>query len=281
MKTLLVTAALLWAHTTFAHEFWLMPERFAPAVRAPVEVALRVGEHFVGDPVGFGRPIAETLRTVSADGERLLTPLLPADLGQDRVALAFEKPGTQLIALDTRPFSVTLAPDTFNAYLREEGLDHVLAQRQAHAANTTDTADTAGVRERYRRHVKTLLRVGGRSDDTHRRVLGQTLEIVPVNNPLALAPGRALSMRVLFEGKPLGQALVKAWHQRGGQLTVLRTRTTADGQASLALPWRGVWMVSVVHMVPSTDRERFDWDSHWGNLTFETAGLPPARAGRP
>lgn len=275
MKTLFVTAALLWAHTAYAHEFWLMPERFAPAVRAPVEVALRVGEHFVGDPVGFGRPIAETLRTVSADGERLLTPLLPADLGQDRVALAFEKPGTQLIALDTRPFGVTLSPDTFNAYLREEGLDAVLAQRQAQAA------DTAAVRERYRRHVKTLLRVGGRSDDTHRRVLGQTLEIVPVNNPLALAPGQSLAMRVLFEGQPLGQALVKAWHLRGGQLTVLRTRTTTDGQASLALPWRGVWMVSVVHMVPSADRERFDWDSHWGNLTFETAGPPAARARRP
>ncbi len=276
MKPLLITAALLWAHTSFAHEFWMMPDRFSPAAREPVEVALRVGEHFVGDPVGFGRPIAEALRVFGADTEQLLTPLLPADLGQDRVALAFEKPGTQMIALDTQAFSVTLAPDTFNAYLREEGLDHVLAQRQARPA------DASPVRERYRRHVKTLLRVGGRSDDTHRRTIGQTLEIVPIGNPLALAPGQALSMQVLFEGRPLGQALLKAWHQRGGQLTVLRTRTDTRGQASLALPWRGVWMVSVVHMVPSTDPGRFDWDSHWGNLTFETA--PPARPrgpGRP
>ena len=48
------------------------------------------------------------------------------------------------------------------------------------------------------------------------------LEIVPLNNPLALRPGAPLSLRVLFEQKPLAAALVKAWHTQGGETITVR-----------------------------------------------------------
>jgi uncharacterized GH25 family protein len=76
-----------------------------------------------------------------------------------------------------------------------------------------------------------------------------------------------------YQGAPLAQALVKAWHLRDGQLTIARGRTDAQGQIQLRLPWTGVWMVSVVHMVPSSGTPGVDWDSHWGNLTFELSAV--------
>jgi len=261
-------SALLWmASAAQAHEFWMMPDRFSPPVRGEVEIALRVGENFVGDPVGFGRPMAESLRWFSRAGEVGLTSQLPDNLEQDNVALAFDRPGAHLIVLDTRPFTITLPPDTFNAYLREEGLERVMAQR------TAAGKDAQPGRERYRRHVKTLLSVGGQSDASHGVRAGQTLEILPLADPQRLRPGGALKLQVLFKGQPLQGALVKVWNQRGAQLSVLRTRTDAAGLSTTRLPWAGVWMASVVHMVPATDTPDWDWDSHWGNLTFE---MPPA-----
>jgi uncharacterized GH25 family protein len=138
--------------------------------------------------------------------------------------------------------------------------------------------DTQPGRERYRRHVKTLLSVGGQSDASCCARAGQTLEIVPLADPQRLQPGGALALQVLFKGQPLPGALVKVWNQRGAQVNVLRTRTDAAGRSTTILPWAGMWMASVVHMVSATDDQGWDWDwdSHWGNLSFE---LPAVAAG--
>ena len=108
MKTWISFAALWLATAAQAHEFWMQPDRFSLPVRGEVELALRVGENFTGDPVGFGRPMAESLRWFSQSGEVALTAQLPDNLNQDSVALAFERPGAQLVVLDTRPFTITL-----------------------------------------------------------------------------------------------------------------------------------------------------------------------------
>lgn len=246
-----------------AHEFWLMPDRFSPPEDAEVTLALRVGEQFVGEPVGFGRPVVERMRWFSQGGVVDLTERLPIHPEHDSVVLAFERPGRQLIALDTRAFHATLAPDAFNAYLREEGLEHVLAQRQA-----VGHINRPG-RERYRRHIKTLLAVGAGGGGGVSTPIGQTLEIVPLADPHALRPGDPLHLRVLFKDRPLKGALVKLWNHQGTQLQVLQSRTDGEGRTATALPVPGVWMASVVHMVPTSAEPDWDWDSHWGNMTFE------------
>lgn len=270
MNKWLLGSALWLASIAHAHEFWMAPDRFSPPAKAPVELSLWVGENFTGDPVGFGQPLVAALRWHNQHGNTDLTPRLPPNLEQSSVALSFERPGTQLIALDTQPFTIELPADKFTAYLREEGLERVIAQREA-----SGQANAPG-RERYRRHVKTLLRVGGKADATYGVRTGQTLEIVPLVHPQQLKRGSALTLEILFKGMPLQGALVKVWNHRGQQLNVLRTRTDAAGRSTTTLPWGGVWMVSVVHMVPSTDHQGSDWDSHWGNLTFElpTSGDP-------
>lgn len=273
--TAVFAIASLWAGATAAHEFWLLPDQFAPAPGARVQLSLSVGEQFVGDPVAFGQPVVSSLRLVNAQGSQDLTPALPPRADQRSIPLAFARPGAQLVVVDTHPFTVDLPGEKFNAYLRDEGLDAVLAQREA-----AGTADQPG-RERYRRHVKSLLQVGGRTDATWRTRTGQTLELRPLADPAATRPGAPLGLQVDYQGAPLAQALVKAWHLREGQLTIARGRTDAQGQIRLRLPWAGVWMVSVVHMVPSADTPGIDWDSHWANLTFALPGAPTAAPAPP
>lgn len=271
-KTLLLVVALCTtALSASAHEFWMRPDRFDPPVKAPVSLSLAVGENFVGDVAAFGTPLVAALRLHTRAGSQDLQALVPAGAVQGSVPMAFAQKGAHLLSLDTHPSTIELPADKFNAYLREEGLERVLAQREA-----SGQAAQPG-RERYRRHVKTLLRVGGTSDAAHGARTGQALELLPLADPQARPAAGGLPLQLLFNGAPLEGALVKAWHQGSGQLTVLRARSDTHGRVRYRLPWSGVWMVSVVHMVPVSGEAGVDWDSHWGNLTFELPATAIAR----
>lgn len=50
---------------------------------------------------------------------------------------------------------------------------------------------------------------------------------------------------------------------------MIRAHSTAQGMVRFTLPYDGAWMISAVHMIPATDSAEVDWDSFWGNLTFE------------
>lgn len=254
-----------------AHEFWFAPIASPQAVGDTVTLRLEVGEQFAGDPAGFSIPTTRTLRhyrTGQATSD--LRPFLPPGAPEAEVTLALDTPGIHLLAYDSTPQHITLEASKFHAYLHDEGLDFVKAQREQ-----SGTAQLPA-RERYRRHIKTLIAVGPTAqavkelDTTYALHAGQRLELTPMRNPLALAPGDALPIRVTFDNQPLGNALVKAWHKHNGQLVMIRATTSATGEVHFNMPYAGDWMVSVVHMTPAvgSDEEGVDWDSFWGNLSF-------------
>ncbi len=260
-----------------AHEFWFTPIASPRAVGDTVNLRLEVGEFFTGEAAGFSIGSTQTLRHYPArQPAQDLRPFLPADAPEAEVALALDTPGTHLLAYDSTPQHITLEADKFHAYLHDEGLDFVKTQREQ--------AGTAQLpaRERYRRHIKTLIAVGPAPqavqalDPTYALHAGQRLELTPVHNPLALSPGDALAVKILFDKQPLAGALVKAWHKHNGQLVMIRATTSAEGEVAFNLPYAGDWMVSVVHMIPAVDGEEegVDWDSFWGNLTFHLPRQP-------
>lgn len=260
-----------------AHEFWMVPVVAPLAVGETARIGLRVGEFFEGDALGFSAPQSVALRAHTAAGMQDLLPQLALRGPVNELLVRLAAPGTTMVTFDSQPNTLSLSADSFHAYLHDEGLDFIKARRVA-----TGNDKKPG-RERYRRFVKTLLQAQGPTpapaDATSGVVVGQQLEVVPLNNPLALQPGGQLGIQVLFEGKPLAGALLKAWHKGAGtdqgQTLIIRSTTQADGKATFSLPYAGAWMVSVVHMVPAVGIKDIDWDSLWGNLTF---AVPPAVA---
>lgn len=271
-----------------AHEFWIDPVVAPLTTGSTARLSLRVGEQFTGDLVGWSQSQTAGLRLVSTSGVQDISAQIPVAPVAD-LPIVLTAPGTHLVAFESQPHTISLSADTFHAYLHEEGLDFIKAQRVA-----AGQARQPG-RERYRRYVKTLLAVNGAEAQAnpadpadpadpasfanpatvHAQTLGQRLELVPINNPLHLLPGEALRVQVLFEGKPLPGALLKAWHkstgQASGQTTTIRAITNAEGITRVNLPIAGAWMVSLVHMVRVTGvtgAKGVDWDSMWGNLSF-------------
>ena len=280
---LAVCAGLLGARVAQAHEFWFEPVTASLAAGDTARLDLRVGEFFEGEQMGFSAPQTAGLRQYSASGSKDLRALLPPPSRGAVATLNLPLPaaGSYLFAFDSQPNQISLQADRFHAYLHDEGLDFIKTQREA-----AGTAETPG-RERYRRHVKTLLRVGdaasagattaAAADKTYATRTGQRLEIVPSNDPLAMKPGDALGLQVLFDDKPLAGALLKAWNRQGGQTLIIRAKTSVDGKAMFNLPYAGGWMISVVHMVPVKGAKDIDWDSLWGNLSFKLAPAEPLR----
>ena len=267
-----------------SHEFWIAPAANPLQVGDTARLTLQVGEFFRGDTLAFAGPQTAALRHYTAAGVRDLAPLLSVRATLPVLALPLATAGTQMVIFDSQPNFISLPADSFHAYLHDEGLDFIKATRLA-----AGTAAKPG-RERYRRFVKTLLRVNAAAqpnpagpaakDMTYAVRTGQRLELVPLSDPLTMAAGEALGVQVLLDGAPLAGALVKAWNkgdagpgnvagsQREGQTVIVRATTSADGQATVHLPYAGPWMVSVVHMVPAVGVKDIDWDSLWGNLSF-------------
>lgn len=253
---LLISAPLL------AHEFWLAPDKFFVAPGTPVNLSILRGEDFNGEirPIGTERVAA--LRHYSFAGVVDAMPRVPAARAVDALPFTFAQSGTHLLALDSTPSTITLSPDKFLGYLNSDGLEFIDAARKA-AKQENEPG-----RERYLRCVKTLVRVGEKSDSTYSVRTGQRLEITPQSDPFAARPGSRLAFTITFDGQPLAGAQVRAWHHREKILVTLKGRSAADGSIAFDLPYAGPWMISLVHMIPLKDVPGYDWQSYWGNLTF-------------
>ncbi|MGD2114926.1 MAG: DUF4198 domain-containing protein [Acidobacteriota bacterium] len=189
-------------------------------------------------------------------------------------------PGTYLLGVSTRARMIELSAEEFEDYLEHDGVLDVLEARRAAregGESAERSARTGGgpVRERYAKHVKTLLDVGGEATDTFSHRLGYPVEIVPLENPALLEVGRELPVLVLADGEPLADQLVYAGyaahdaHQgEHDHRNAVETRTDAEGVARIGLDHPGRWYIRLIHMVPSGE-EGVDYVSEWATLTFD------------
>jgi len=155
-----------------------------------------------------------------------------------------------------------LAPEKFNQYLKEEGLDAVAALR----ARRNETG--AKARELFSRCAKSLVLAGSPNESQSDRPLGFTLELVAERNPYVLRPGKELPVRLTYQNRPLAGALVVAINRLNPSEKV-SARTDNFGRVRLRLRPEGMWLVKAVHMLPAPSGANADWVSYWASLTFE------------
>lgn len=252
-----------------AHDFWIQPSSFTPAVNTPVRVHFRVGDHFAGEPVA--RNEARLIRFFMLAPDGRTSDLVGRD-GMDPAGLTrFESPGLYTLAYYGRPSTVNLEAAAFEAYLKEEGLERILEQRAARGESTKPG------RELFSRSVKSFVRAGAASRAAgYDRVAGLPLEIVPEADPFAGSPA-TLPVRLLADGKPLEGALLVTMRKEspaaaGGEV-ISTARSDASGRAVLAIA-PGFTMIKAVHMVRAPAGSGADWSSTWTSLTFLTTAPP-------
>jgi hypothetical protein len=240
-----------------AHDFWLAATREANATK----VSGLVGEKFpVPDsPTAVDR--VDSWRVIGASGDLGL----PRELFQDGKYLAtrvtLPAPGVYLGMMTIVARDIEMKGAEFTEYLRDEGLDQVIAER-ARLGQTDLPA-----RERYARYSKIVLAAGAGPSAHLTRPAGMAAEFVPSVNPAEVKPGGRFSVQLLVEGKPVTGVQVSAV-SRG---TKLDARTDANGRVDFTLPASASWLIKTVHMIRPVQpgSPAADWQSYWVTLTFE------------
>ena len=252
-----VLLSMVWGlHPAQGHEFWVRPGSFHPSPGQLVSVSLRVGDDLEGTEVM--RRSANIVRfELVGDGA---TPIPGREGGTPAGLIRLAQPGLHVIGYESTHTTIEIEASRFEDYLVDKGLDEVVAAR----AESGDR-EQAG-RERFARCAKAL--VAAEDGEGSDQYLGMPLELVAESNPYLQRPDRPLRLRLLFRGKPLTGALIKA-RSLDEAAQPAAGRTDGRGRVTMTLDGSGMWLVSAVHMEPATDAPDADWESYWASLTFE------------
>lgn len=135
--------------------------------------------------------------------------------------------------------------------------------------------------EQTRMYGKNIVNVGHDSADTRAvtRPVGQTLEIVPLDNPANIHVGDRFKVKVLFNGEPLPGATVTATFDGFDNTDRSKTHkveaqafsdTTGDDGTVDIIPLRqGFWKASVEHKTDYPDQKVCQKLAAYTTLTFQ------------
>jgi uncharacterized GH25 family protein len=114
---------------------------------------------------------------------------------------------------------------------------------------------------KYEKFCKTLLPIDGKTQGWDVKT-GDTLEIMPINNPLELKVGDDLEVQVLYNGKPVSPEAVTATYDGftdSPNAYAYFTEPYGEGLAKIKISASGFWMVRVQYIV---DDKGANYDQH-------------------
>ena len=260
LRTFIFTTLLLAGFAASAHDFYLMPDTFFPKRGSMLQFHLYVGDEFKQEeerPVQYY--INKTYQWITGSGSQNFLRRYP-DSTMPVFSEQVDFSGQGLLAITRDYARIRLAPAKFASYLQEEGLDEILKQRAAFSSKDS-------VREKYTRHLKSLVASDDGKGKLYKKVLGHTLELILLQNPYTKQTGDELEAQVLFRGKPLpGAALEAICKDANGEIHRTVLKSDRSGNIKFRLVQRGAWIVRITHMIPVTGDA--DYESFWASYTF-------------
>ena len=246
---------------SFAHDFWIEPDRFSPEPGDQVEIRLRQGMAFKGDTLPYINEWFLDFSRVTADGREDVISIP----GDDPAARLPAPDGAMLIGYLSKRAFTELPAEKFNRYLEDEGIEFVRQLR------IDADEDELPAPEYFVRCAKALVQSGEPGEDVYATELGYRLELIPVTDPYAATPGDSLTFRLLYRGEPAADFLVQAFTRELPE-SIQRIRTDENGLATIELDSAGVWLIKAVSIQPLVGVPKAKWLSHWASFLFELEG---------
>ena len=202
---------------------------------------------------------------------------------QDNITfLNFEtaEASTTVLGVSTLPSIIEMPGTDFNDYLKHDGVLDMLDERRKKDLLSFPA------KERYSKHVKTIVQVGDSKSEDWKVNLGYPIEFIPLQNPYETKVGDSLSFNLLLRNKPLVNQLVYFGnesypmihthdgnthaHKKNEEDRVLLPtpiRTDENGNLRIPIEREGVWYLKTIHMV-NLDESNLTHESNWATLTF-------------
>lgn len=258
LRTLTPAAAFLisFAGAASAHDTWLLPDRFSVAVGGSVELAMTSGMNFPANDVAVA---AERLAEngVRGAGAAGTLKVEGAREGALRLSAALTRDGVAAFWATSRPRTVDRPADQVGHYLDEIGHAET-------AGKAWEARGRPAWRETYVKMAKTFVAAGkGGGEVDWRRPVGLPLELVPDFDPTAVTAGRTVTLRLLWEGKPVRIQVTAL--DAGGQPS--RRYPDAEGRVSFTIASAGPWLFKATRLAESAGGA--EWASQFTTLTIE------------
>ena len=246
-----------------AHEYWIMPNRFFLAPGEQVLLVAMVGENYEGEKWGGGNRKLTSFKHYALSGVVDEMKSIQRDSSKvDIDALTLLQEGTHLMTFTTTNQFIALEPQKFNEYLKDDGLEDVIAFREKNSESGLKS------RELYRRCAKVLLQVGEKTDTTFKTPVDLALDIKPLKNPYTYKHTDKPAFRISYNGKAYTNALVRCWHRANNKTDIQLQRTNKNGEVIFNPAGEGNYMISVVKMERLKETQHAEWQSTWGSLVF-------------
>lgn len=259
---------LLLINLSLAHDYWLQPNKFVLSKGDTLIIHLYVGDK-------LNKEIERELQKDMTLKFEILTNNKSFNLLDEfpdkmfpvvKRKVDFE--GLALVVMERNYAYINLNRKEFLEYLSHEELSEAKELMKELPARELE-------REKYTRYIKSLIVAGSDLDsDIYKKVLGQKLEIILINNPYKLKPGDSIEAQVLFEGKPLVNKTVTGYNIYGDQFFEYKAKTDRDGKVKFKVIHSGLWLIRLVHLLPCTDCKDADWESFWASFSFEIPTSP-------
>lgn len=244
----------------FAHDTWLIPDKFNVPPKSTITLDLTSGMAFPKLDVGPKAERVESAKCRLAGKTFDITNKLagPNSL-QFKADLA--DAGVVTFWVKLPPRSLELKPEQVKEYLDEVDAPDALRKEWAEMK-------APRWRESYTKHPKTFARVGtpGPSDRSWAEPVGMFLEIVPEQDPTTLKAGDDFSVRLLKDGQPFAGFSLNA--VGAGETKGDTRKTDAAGRVSFRLTKEGRWLFRGTDIRKSNQAET-DWESDFATLTLE------------
>ncbi len=267
-----IVAILLCGYVpAFAHDTWLLPQRFRVAPERPCLLGLTSAMQFPQSAFSIKQDRLEQA-TMSLAGERQQLSKFTAAKKELTVQVNPANVGVAAISIVLKPRTLELSPKLVREYLAEIGASDSLKNLWKNPPQGLKW------RESYAKHSKTFLFVGEErfwvKDSSWAIPQGAKLEIVPEQHPGLLRSAKELAVRVLFDGKPLANFALSLVQ---GKKSVQQQRTDANGRVVFSLsavfPQKNSkaapMLVRGTLLQAASDTANLDWESHFATLTLE------------
>ena len=264
LSRLLTCFALLLPSVVAAHEFWISPDRYQVDNGERLQANFRNGENFKGGTLSFFDRNSVRFE-MQAKGE---TTAIKPRTG-DRPALNVDSPVSDALVVvvhETTPSLLTYRE--WPKFLKFVAHKDFATAEAEHIANGWPQEQ---FRERYTRHVKSLIAVGnGEGVDSE---MGLKTEFIALTNPYAADFDGTMRVAVHLDGAPRADAQVEVFDRAlDGSVDVTLHRTDAQGIAAIPVQPGHDYLFDAVTLRPAPDGNTGDkpilWETYWAALTF-------------
>lgn len=245
-----------------AHELWIDPAEYQPALGQPIVAEIFNGENFAGNHLVYLPRFFDRFEIIAAQDQAPVKSRLGNRPALDQPSLG---DGLHIIVFQSRPDTLNYATfEKFKSFAQHKDFADIESR---HAERVLGPGPFDEV---YTRFSKSLVGVGS-AHGADRRV-GLETELVALENPYTDTTTDGVDVQLFYRDARRADAQIELFEKApDGAVQVTLHRTNTQGRATLPVKPGHTYMVdAVVLREPDARHAKRNaaWETLWANLTF-------------